>query len=222
MITIERQPNCTIKVYSDSRDVTLTTVVVVMKNQGSSAALENFAIIQPTDCDDRIKNIALTSDGWFTVRVFDIPNTSAEIDPTNPPIFKIDGLLIFRLDKDDYVNSNVEELFTYGMADTEHIISEQLEFVSTCYLKKCFLNYYDNLVKDLCKDPCNLTDKASKLEFQKRDILFMALNAVQYATDRGDYAQASQIINKLACCYSGLCGLSTTQAVHTGGCGCGC
>lgn len=48
-----------------------------------------------------------------------------------------------------------------------------------CNLQKCFYKHVNDILKKMCSDKCSKEDTAT------RDLIWMALNAIQYLLDNG-------------------------------------
>lgn len=70
----------------------------------------------------------------------------------------------------------------------------------TCRLQECFYKYAKNYLSSICTDKC----AKDEVETRNRDIIWMAINVIQYLLDLGRYFEAQKILEDINKC-TGLC-----------------
>lgn len=81
-----------------------------------------------------------------------------------------------------------------------------------CNLQKCFYKHVNDILKKMCSDKCSKEDTAT------RDLIWMALNAIQYLLDNGQFYEAQCLLERITSC-NGVCKDATKSKVSND-CGC--
>lgn len=111
---------------------------------------------------------------------------------------------------------NIEQLLELNITEYHTIAYCQDYAFSICKLKECFYNLIKNLLGKFCgADKCQ-TDKHKDLVY-KRDILWMAINVIDYLLDEERYYEALQMLINITDC-TGFC----HSGDNNGSSGCGC
>lgn len=112
-----------------------------------------------------------------------------------------------------YYNGKVYKVNNAGIAEELETIEELIEINYTeeilafyedvytfnlCNLKKCFYNIVSKILNNLCSDKC------AKQDILSRDLVWMALNAIQYCLDVGNFFEAQRVLEKVTSC-NGVC-----------------
>lgn len=88
-------------------------------------------------------------------------------------------------------------------------------FFSVCYLRKCFVSLCQKIFNDRGFDRC-FNGKVNEQLTYKRDLVWAALNVIQYMIDSNQLAEAQRLLERINGC-NGLC-----SSEDTGNKGCGC
>lgn len=88
-------------------------------------------------------------------------------------------------------------------------------FFSVCYLRKCYISLCQKIFNDRGFDRC-FNGKVSSQLIYKRDLVWAALNVIQYMIDSNQLAEAQRLLERINGC-NGLC-----SSEDTGEKGCGC
>ena len=88
-------------------------------------------------------------------------------------------------------------------------------FFSVCYLRKCYVSLCQKIFNDRGFDRC-FNGKVSSQLIYKRDLVWAALNVIQYMIDSNQLAEAQRLLERINGC-NGLC-----SNEDTGDKGCGC
>lgn len=113
---------------------------------------------------------------------------------------------------------NIDQLIELCESDpndaqvTSTLLFDYKHTFATCNLQKCYYKFCQSYLQNLC------TGKCSQQNIQNRDIIWMALNTINYLLDLERYAEAQSILEEINRC-SGLC---NKISVKQGGSSCGC
>lgn len=92
------------------------------------------------------------------------------------------------------------------------------DYVSICYLRKCYINLCKQIFDDRGFSKCwNKNTVDSELVY-KRDLVWMAINVIKYLTECEQLYEVERIIEQITSC-NGLC-TSSSITSKTSGCGC--
>lgn len=100
-------------------------------------------------------------------------------------------------------------------ADSCNIVKFTYNFFSVCQLRKCYIALCQQIFNDRGFDRCFRGNVDSQLIY-KRDLVWAALNVIQYMVDSNQLAEAQRLLERINGC-NGLC-----AGVNTGDNGCGC
>lgn len=95
------------------------------------------------------------------------------------------------------------------------IIKFTQNFFSVCYLRKCYHSLCQKIFNNRGFDKCFNNKIDSQLTY-KRDLVWAALNTIQYMIDSNQLAEAQRLLERISGC-NGLC-----SSEDTGDKGCGC
>lgn len=95
------------------------------------------------------------------------------------------------------------------------IIKYTQNFFSVCYLRKCYISLCQKIFNDRGFDRC-FNGKVDSQLIYKRDLVWAALNVIQYMIDSNQLAEAQRLLERINGC-NGLC-----SSEDTGEKGCGC
>lgn len=88
-------------------------------------------------------------------------------------------------------------------------------FFSVCFLRKCYISLCQKIFKSRGFDKC-FNDKVNSQLLYKRDLVWAALNTIQYMIDSNQLAEAQRLLERIGGC-NGLC---TSEDTGDKGCGC--
>lgn len=88
-------------------------------------------------------------------------------------------------------------------------------FFSVCYLRRCYISLCQKIFNDRGFDRC-FNGKVDPQLTYKRDLVWAALNVIQYMIDSNQLAEAQRLLERINGC-NGLC-----SSEYTGEKGCGC
>ena len=137
------------------------------------------------------------------------------IDPNNIGNYYSDGHDVYYKGTDGTIREvELQELIEIN-SFAYNLIKYTYNFFSVCYLRKCYVSLCQKIFKDRGFDRC-FNDKVSSQLIYKRDLVWAALNVIQYMIDSNQLAEAQRLLERINGC-NGLC-----SSEDTGEKGCGC
>ena len=148
----------------------------------------------------------------------EIEKSTASSIPLYDAVYYTDGLKIYKYIDNESVAVSIDEVINRNPEGTTISIIKK-NYVSVCFLKKCYVNLCQQLFKSNILTECsNFNKNNCELIFQ-RDLVWMALNVIHYYTELNQLAEAERIIEQLGRGCNGLC-KSNESNVSKSGCGC--
>ena len=208
--------------YSDT-----VSIDVLQLNRSTEQKVQNPVF---TVRDSQVKPVQLpvSFDGWFTVCHIVIPNekwfqkelkkeTGSALNLYNT-VYYSNGAKIYKYINNEITEVSIEELINRNIEDTTISIVKK-DYVSVCFLRKCYINLCQQLFNSNIISECSNNRKNNcDLAFQ-RDLIWMALNVIQYLTELNQLSEAERIIEQLGRGCNGLC-KQTFEQLSKSGCGC--
>lgn len=94
---------------------------------------------------------------------------------------------------------------------------EQYNYFSICWLRQCFINICKSIFDSRASLDCNKVNINEDITY-KRDLVWGAINVIQYLVEMEQYREAERILERITGC-NGLC--DNFDSKKGGGCGCG-
>ena len=172
-------------------------------------------------------NIPVEFDGWFDVIHLVLPSIewfNKEIDKSEGSALGLYDLVYFSdgIDIYKYLDGNVSQVTINEVLEVNPInttISKtNREYVSICFLRKCYINLCQQIFEDRGFSRCWNKNKVDSELIYKRDLVWMAINVIKYLTECEQLAEVERIIETIQGC-NGLC-VSSNLTSKTNGCGC--
>lgn len=176
---------------------------------------------------DSYTKIPVSSDGWFNVIHLVLPSKEwfdRELGKTGASALNIYNIVYY---------SDGERVYKYIDGKSEEVtISEVLEvnlvnttiskisknFVSICFLRKCYINLCQQIFNDRGFSQCWSRNSIDSELVYKRDLVWMAINVIKYLTECEQLYEVERIIESIQGC-NGLCS-SQNNTSKVSGCGC--
>lgn len=172
-------------------------------------------------------DIPIEFDGWFSLVHLVIPNIewfNKELEKTEGSALGLYNIVYFSdgIDIYKYINGKtsqvtIDDILEINTVDTT-ISRISRDFVSICFLRKCYINLCQQIFNDRGISKCWNKNKVNSELIYKRDLVWMAINVVKYLTQCEQLAEADRVIKTIQGC-NGLC-VSTNLTNSTNGCGC--
>lgn len=186
--------------------------------------------INPTYTDhSTVKETTLQvdSDGWFSLVHLVLPSVewfNKEKAKTEGSalglyniVYFIDGDIVYK-----YINQSIQQVDISEILEVNPVnttiskISE--DFVSICFLRKCYINLCKQILNDRGFSSCWNKNKIDSELIYKRDLVWMAINVIKYLTECEQLAEVERIVEIINGC-NGLC-TSSNSSNKASGCGC--
>lgn len=175
-----------------------------------------------------ITEVPVDFDGWFTVVHIVLPSKdwfNTELNKqegstlsTYSLVYFSDGNTIYK-----YTNSNIEEATIDEVIEvnsTNSTISRvQEDYVSICFLRKCYINLCQQIFNDRGFSHCFDRNKVDSDLIFRRDLVWMAINVIKYLTECNQLAEVERIIEIIKGCNS-LCSNDKYSMKSYAGCNC--
>ena len=208
--------------YSDT-----VSIDVLQLNKSTGQQIQNPVF---TIRDSKINPVQLqvSFDGWFTICHIVIPNKQwfdKEFEKSTDSalnlydtIYYSDGAKIYKYINNEIIEVSVGELINRNIEGTTISIVKK-DYVSVCFLRKCYVNLCQQLFNLNIISECSNNKKDNCDLIFQRDLIWMALNVIQYMTELNQLAEAERIIEQLGRGCNGLC-KQTFEQLSKSGCGC--
>ena len=172
-------------------------------------------------------DIPIGFDGWFSLVHLVIPNIewfNKELEKTEGSALGLYDIVYLsdRINICKYINREtsqvtIDDILEINTVNTT-ISRISRDFVSICFLRKCYINLCQQIFNDRGISKCWNKNKVNSELIYKRDLVWMAINVVKYLTQCEQLAEADRVIKTIQGC-NGLC-VSTNLTNNTNGCGC--
>lgn len=212
--------------YTFEQSATINIMTAIDSKQNET--LETYQLVPHIDID--IDEFEIIKDGMKRIDHIIIP-TKEWLDyviERNPAALD-DYSIIYFIDGDNfykYINGSIEEVTIEEIyevnTEVTTLIKSSLHTFPICHLEQCFYKICLYLLENMpCKDPC-FTDKMKGFagEILNRDIVWMAINTINYAIEQQQFFRAQAILEQIETCW-GICkDLGTNKISSYTGCGC--
>lgn len=143
-------------------------------------------------------------------------NNNYNYNNTNVPLYYFsDGVNFYKEDLQGNVTKVTEQELVEVNPDSTNIYIQMQNFFSVCYLRKCYVSLCQKIFDERAFDRC-FNNKVNSQLIYKRDLVWAALNVIQYMIDSNQIAEAQRLLERINGC-NGLC-----SKEDTGEKGCGC
>ena len=172
-------------------------------------------------------DIPIEFDGWFSLVHLVIPNIewfNKELEKTEGSalglydiVYFSDGIDIYKYINGETSQVTIDDILEINTVNTT-ISRISRDFVSICFLRKCYINLCQQIFEDRGFSHCWNKNKVDSELIYKRDLVWMAINVIKYLTECEQLAEVERIIETIQGC-NGLC-VSSNLTSKTNGCGC--
>ena len=169
--------------------------------------------------------IPVNFDSWYTVYYIVLPTKNwvyqnQIIADLFSLVFYIENNKIYRYSKQgvDEELLDYSELIHYAdLTDVKHNISmASQDFMSICFLQKCYVNLCQQIFKD--KNFVRCSNKVDHSLSYTRDLVWMALNVIKYMVEANQLFEAQRILEIIYSC-NGICKNGNSK-FYESNCGC--
>lgn len=171
------------------------------------------------------RQIPVNFDSWYTVYYIVLPTKNwvyqnQIIADLFSLVFYIENNKIYRYSKQgvDEELLDYSELIHYAdLTDAKHNISmASQDFMSICFLQKCYVNLCQQIFKD--KNFVRCSNKVDHSLSYTRDLVWMALNVIKYMVETNQLFEAQRILEIIYSC-NGICKNGNSK-FYESNCGC--
>lgn len=169
--------------------------------------------------------IPVNFDSWYTVYYIVLPTKNwvyqnQIIADLFSLVFYIENNKIYRYSKQgvDEELLDYSELIRYAdLPDVKHNISiTSQDFMSICFLQKCYVNLCQQIFKD--KNFVRCSNKVDHSLSYTKDLVWMALNVIKYMVEMNQLFEAQRILEIIYSC-NGICKNGNSK-FYESNCGC--
>lgn len=171
--------------------------------------------------------LQVTTDGWYSLVHIVLPSAEwfeRELAKEEGSALGLYSLVYYAYNNKiyKYINQTITEVDISEILDINPVnttISRTSEdFISICFLRKCYINLCKQILNDRGFSPCwNKNNIDSELIY-KRDLVWMAINVIKYLTECEQLQEVQRLIQVINGC-NGLCS-SSSSLQNSSGCGC--
>lgn len=171
--------------------------------------------------------LQVSSDGWYSLVHIVLPSKEwfeRELNKQEGSALGLYNLVYFASNNKvyKYINGNTSQVDLSEILEVNPVnttISRTSEdFVSICFLRKCYINLCKQILNDRGFSSCWNKNKVDSELIYKRDLVWTAINVIKYLTECKQLAEVERIIETIQGC-NGLC-VSSKLISTTNGCGC--
>ena len=198
--------DCNTVVHELNFDNDFVYVYVLQLNK-TNELITNIAI-KTTETEEVIFDLGL--DGFYTLVTLKIPkDVEREYYYSNGKFYHFNEEI--ELETLVEINPNVSEF------DIEHEY-----YFQTCRLRKCYINICKQIFDQVASIECNRPKLDPNLIY-KRDLLWSAINVIEFMVERGEYKEAEILLERIMGC-NGLCDSHCNKSHYKvpTPCNCGC
>ena len=177
--------------------------------------------------ENHYTKIPVNSDGWFNVVHLVLPSEewfNKEASKTRGSaldlysiVYYSDGSKVYKYVNGSSQETNLREVLEINPVNTT-ISKISKNFVSICFLRKCYINLCQQIFNDRGFSQCQSKNNVDSELVYKRDLVWMAINVIKYLTECEQLYEVERIIESIQGC-NGLCPQSNISS-KVGGCGC--
>lgn len=202
-------------------DTVTIDMLILNKTEGQEIQTPRF------NTENKVINIPVKFDGWFNVCRVVLPSkewferelnreTGSAIQSYDI-VYYSDGEYLYK-----YIDGNSQVATIKEITDrnTEGTTISRVfkNYVSICFLKKCYLSLCQQIFNSRGFSKCwNRSQIESDLVF-RRDLVWTAINVIKYRVKFNQFAEAQRVIEQIGGC-NGLC-KSEFRQTSNHGCGC--
>ena len=202
-------------------DTVTIDMLILNKTEGQEIQTPRF------NTENKVINIPVKFDGWFNVCRVVLPSkewferelnkeTGSAIQSYDI-VYYSDGKCLYK-----YIDGNSQEAtireITIRNTEGTTISRVSKNYVSICFLKKCYLSLCQQIFNSRGFSKCwNRSQIESDLVF-RRDLVWTAINVIKYRVEFNQLKEAQRVIEQIGGC-NGLC-KSEFRQTSNHGCGC--
>ena len=161
-----------------------------------------------------VKHIIVPTDSWLKR----MEKEGVNLDTKYSLTYFIKDNTPYKYIKGEIIKVDIDEIIELD-ADKITPISSTNNFVSICFLKKCYINLCKQILNNRGFSPCIDKSTIDRNLSYKRDIVWMTINVIKSLSDLNQLSEVQRLIDMLTNNCTGIC---TTSSVNTNSNDCGC
>lgn len=118
-------------------------------------------------------------------------------------VYFADGEEIFKYENQVETHTDIKEVLLKDL-DGTNISRIEVPYIVDCFISKCFLSLCLEIFKSTGFNSCSKNNQVDSDLLYRRDLIWMAINAINYSLWFEDYIGAQMIFEKIRGC-NGLC-----------------
>lgn len=207
--------------YSDT-----ISIDVLQLNSSEGRKLYN-PVFSKHDYNLESITIPVNFDGWFKICHIIIPTKqwfenekrkgSTSILGFYQGVYYSDGKEIYKYYNGISEKVDLSEIVERNIRGTTISRYTQDHF-SICFLRKCYINLCQSIFNSSAFDKCSNKNKLDCNLTFKRDMVWMAINVINYLVQFNQLGEAQRLVERISSC-NGLCSNNSYKS-KTNGCGC--
>lgn len=194
------------------------SIDILVTNKVNSTSIDQSVFSIRKDVRESV-SIPINFDGWFTIYHVVVPTKQWVLNSElglYDTVYYSDGTHVYKYKNEKSTIVDLNEIINRNLEGTTISLIKK-DYVSVCYLKKCYINLCQQLFQQNVIAECSAEKTNCELIFQ-RDLLWMTLNVIQYLTEFNQLAEAQRMIEQISGGCNGLC----KQYLESPKRGCGC
>lgn len=217
--------NCTLEIkdittYKESDPLDLTGYVqdsvyiinILKYIDGEDDSIQEYKITKPSES----VTFSFGKDGLYEIDHLVLPNSTyveknAGTLSGKGDFYYTDGKVIYR-----YGNSESVDIKILSEGNLGGVFKTYKNTFSLCNLRECYYNISKKILNEIC--PLNCSKDQYSEDIFNRDLIWMALNVIQYCLEKGDYSRALSFLKQIEGCGT-ICSQATTTKQKSD-CGC--
>ena len=198
--------------------------VDVLRYNKIDKAIYKYKIYNP-HTGEYSTSLPIKSDGYFTIIHLIFPtlqyikDNNITFERNNGPVIYTDGQSYYNYISESQIEEiSIEDVIEKADEDNSTVLKAEKDFVSICLLRKCYINLCQQIFNNRGFSHCLDRSTVDNDLIYRRDLLWMAINVIEYLTECNQLNEVERIIEMLDGC-NGLC-LPSDITSKTNGCGC--
>lgn len=201
------------------------SIDILQLNKSQESVYLNPTFTNHSSLDN--STLQVSSDGWYSLVHIVLPSKSwfdKELEKQEGSALGLYNIVYFASDNKVYkhINGSTSEVDLSEVLEVNPVnttISKTSEdFVSICFLRKCYINLCKQILNDRGFSSCWNKNKIDSELTYKRDLVWMAINVIKYLTECEQLAEVERLVEIINGC-NGLCS-SSSSSQNGSGCGC--
>lgn len=216
---INTNQNCDIMIFDDTEYPSgglsyegSVSLYIAQLNESSKTTILYNRLDDHRNSDGKPIHLEPLKGGYMTMCHIILPKSGT--DEASSATYFSDGQSVYKRTSSGVEKADIQELLEIN--PTSVGLNKQVQnFFSVCYLRKCYVSLCQKIFSARGFNRCQPESVDSQLAY-KRDLVWAALNVIQYMIDSNQLDEAQRLLERITGC-NGLC-----SSEDTGERNCGC